>query len=357
MTAARRHARTFQRCRLSLLRWSCGLHAGSGKGNRIVLLNRGQWPSHRPWLIFCLLVTAAACGWFSIESAGTVDWPSGSSPVGFSCGVAGGLIILFEFLLWWRKKVRVWRIGRTQVWMRAHIWLGLLCLPLLALHSGFRWGGTLSTALMALLLVVIASGVWGLALQQWLPQQMLVELPAETVYSQIEHLSKLLLAETDRVVRTTCGPAPGEIDTPINPILEGGGSADDYVVVGAVRTVGRLQGKVVHAEPATNVPESEPLRVFFHSTVAPFLRAPDPSSPLHHPTRRQAAFDNMRTRLPPAAHASLKILEESCDQRWQWARQARLHFWLHNWLWIHFPLSVALIVLMFAHIWGALKHW
>ena len=46
-----------------------------------------------------------------------------------------------------------------------------------------------------------------------------------------------------------------------------------------------------------------------------------------------------------------------CEERRQWDRQARLHFWLHNWLWVHFPLSVALVVLMFVHIWAALKYW
>lgn len=322
-----------------------------------MLLNRDNWPSHRPWLVICLLVTAAASAWFFIASAGATDWPSGSSAVGFTCGVAGALIIIFEFLLWWRKKVRVWRIGRAQVWMRAHIWLGLQCVPLLILHSGFRWGGTLSTVLMVLLIIVVVSGVWGLVLQQWLPRQMLDELPAETIYSQIDHLSDLLLADAERLVRATCGPAPGEEDRQFSSVGGGGAGAEDYVVVGAVRSVGRLQGKVVQALPATNVPETEPLRAFFHSTVAPFLRVAATNSLLHHPARRKAAFENMRTALPIAAHASLNILEESCNQRWQWAQQARWHFWLHNWLWIHFPLSVALVVLMVAHVWVALKYW
>src|SRR5262249_27478982 len=143
----------------------------------------------------------------------------------------------------------------------------------------------------------------------------------------------------------------------ISPLTNDSASADDYVVVGAVRTVGRLQGKVVQAQPATNVPESEPLRTFFHSVVAPFLRVADPKSPLHHPTRRKETFEIMRARLPAAAHASLNVLEESCGQRWQWAQQARWHFWLHNWLCVHFPLSLALVVLMAAHIWVALKYW
>ena len=231
-------------------------------------------------------------------------------------------------------------------------------MPLLIYHSGFRFGGTLSTVLMVLLIVVVVSGVWGLALQQFLPSQMLDELPAETIYSQIDHLSGLLLIEAERLVRATCGPAPGEEELELSPAGVREPGAEDHIVVCAVRSVGRVQGKVVQAQSATNVvPDSEPLRVFFHQTVAPFLRGAEPRSPLHNPTKLKVVFESVRTRLPGGAHASLSVLEESCNQRRQWAQQARLHFWLHNWLWIHFPLSVALVVLMVAHVWVALKYW
>src|SRR5262249_50582553 len=160
-------------------------------------------------------------------------WPGGSSLPGFILGTIGGLIILFEFLLWFRKKVRVWRIGRAQVWMRAHIWLGLLCVPLLLYHSGFRLGGVLSTPLMILLLVVIASGVWGLALQQLLPRRMLDELPAETIYSQIEALAEQVAAEGRQLVRATCGVGEEDGDGKV-PEAEPGTAP--YLVVGAVRS-------------------------------------------------------------------------------------------------------------------------
>jgi hypothetical protein len=51
------------------------------------------------------------------------------------------------------------------------------------------------------------------------------------------------------------------------------------------------------------------------------------------------------------------VLEDLCNQRRQLILQSKIHFWLHNWLWVHLPLSVALIVLMFVHIFVALKYW
>ena len=97
-------------------------------------------------------------------------------------------LAFFEFLLWPRKRYRRWRVGRTQTWMKAHIWLGLLSLPVLVFHSGFRWGGLLSAILMLLFLIVIVSGVVGLALQNYLPKKMLVDIPAETIHSQIPRI-------------------------------------------------------------------------------------------------------------------------------------------------------------------------
>jgi hypothetical protein len=327
--------------------------------DRVVLMFRANWPQHRPWVVFALAATAAASGWFFAASLGQPGWPGGSSLPGFTFGVLGGLIILFEFLLWWRKKVRVWRIGRAQAWMRAHIWLGLLCVPLLVYHSGFRFGGTLSTALLVLLGVVIASGVWGLGLQQLLPRRLLDEIPAETIYSQIDRQVSQLLAEAEDLVRATCGPASGEKVGSLAEPDPVGAAAGSHQVVGAVRTVGRVQGMVLETRAlAVQVPESEPLRSFYQSTVVPYMRRGSVAdSPLRSPNRAAAMFQDLQSKLDPAAHSAVATLEGFCNQRRQWDEQARLHFWLHNWLWVHFPLSVALVVLMFVHVWVALKYW
>jgi hypothetical protein len=322
-----------------------------------VLIDRANWPLHRPWFYFCLIVLVASSGWFLSESVGMVEWPGGSSLPGLTFGIIGGAIIVFEFLLWWRKKVRVWRIGQAQVWMRAHIWLGLLCLPLLVYHSGLRWGGTLSTGLMVLLLIVIASGVWGLVLQQFLPRHMLDDVPAETIYSQINYLSAQLVAEAEHLVRATCGPTPGEEPAPLARPEAAVGTG--HMIVGAVRSVGRVQGKVLETRvPPAPVPESELLRSFYRNTIAPFLQHGRASgSGLRNPNRAAVMFQDFKAKLPASAHGSVDTLETFCDQRRQWTEQARIHFWLHNWLWVHFPLSVSLIVLMAVHIWVALKYW
>jgi hypothetical protein len=325
----------------------------------VLIFDRKSWPPHRPWLIFFLLATIAATVAFFGFAYGhfgdPTGWPGGSSLPGLIFGVLGGAIILFEFLLWFRKKVRVWRIGRAQTWLRAHIWLGLLCVPLLIYHSGFRLGGSLSTVLMVLLLIVILSGIWGLMLQQILPTRMLEQVPAETIFSQIDRLSGQLSTEARQLIQATCGLDPDDKAAD----GERAAAPTPYLVVGAVRSAGRVQGKVLETRVApVAVPGAEALSAFFQETVDPFLRGrADGDSPLRLRQRAVQKFGEVKTHLPPAAHPALETLAGMCDQRRQWDQQAGLQFWLHSWLWVHFPLSVALVVLMFVHIWVALKYW
>jgi hypothetical protein len=71
--------------------------------------------------------------------------------------------------------------------------------------------------------------------------------------------------------------------------------------------------------------------------------------------RNQWYFDDLRQRVPRELRGLTGQLEELCERRRQLNVQNRLHFWLHNWLWLHLPLSVALIVLLVGHIALALR--
>jgi hypothetical protein len=325
-------------------------------GSKRVLIDRENWARHAPWFLVTIVASVAASVWYFGSFADTGSLPGGSSIPGFTFGVLGGLICAFEMLLWWRKKVRTWRIGRTQAWLRAHIWLGLLSVPLLVYHSGFRFGGPLSTVLMVLFLIVIVSGVWGLALQQFMPRTMLQQVPSETIYSQLDHVAGQLASDGERLIIATCGPAPGEENAAAEEEAIAGAG---HLVIGAVRAAGRIQGKILETRvPTSPVPGCEPLRDFFHERAAAYLREGKSADPaLGQQDRAAALFRNLRTLLPKHAGDSVDALENLCEQRRQLDVQAGLHFWLHNWLWVHLPLAAALIVLMVVHIFVALKYW
>jgi len=319
---------------------------------------------HGFWFLGMVLGTVAALCWYGIHGLGTGSWswPSGSSPPGFTFGVLGGGIILFEMLLWPRKSWwRGWRLGRTKWWMMAHIWLGLLALPLLLLHGACHFDltrSTLAAVLMWLLVFVVGSGSFGLVIHNIVPRIMMEDVPAETIHSQIGHILGQHREEAERLVAVTCGQVPYRGTGADGVAEEIPTDPSSHVSVGTVRQVGRLQGKVVQLGiVAVWVPESEPLLKFYQDQIEPYLRAKSGVKlALGSSQQAEALFRNLKTRLRAEAHPVVDRLAGLCDQRRQLDLQVRLHTWLHAWLGVHVALSFALVLLMFVHIVLALKY-
>ncbi len=137
---------------------------------------------------------------FSIAARARSGISMGGTGLGLTFGVIGFAFMIFAGLLGARKKVPVWRIGRAQTWMRGHLWLGLLSLPILLLHSGFRYGHGLTAVLMTLLIIVVASGIFGAALQHYMPRVMTREVTMETIYEEIGHVRAQLLEEAEELI-------------------------------------------------------------------------------------------------------------------------------------------------------------
>jgi hypothetical protein len=183
------------------------------------ILNR----AHVPWFVFVCLATAAAIflylANFDPEDLAGIHVPAlliqkpsdhrsiGGTPLGLIYGAISFGIFIFAALLSLRKKIPLWRIGTVQRWLRAHIWLTLLTIPLVILHSGFRFGGPMTTLLMILYAVVMISGIYGLILQHQMPALMKERLPAETVFEQIPHIRAQLAAAAVKM-RDSFKPAP-----------------------------------------------------------------------------------------------------------------------------------------------------
>ncbi len=60
--------------------------------------------------------------------------------------------------------------------------------------------------------------------------------------------------------------------------------------------------------------------------------------------------------LPNIVHPRLEDLENICEEERQLNRQTRLYRWLHGWLLVHVPLSIALLVLGAVHAVMALRY-
>jgi hypothetical protein len=257
--------------------------------------------THRPWLVWsCGALALAAIG-YAWHTSTWHSGPTGASPAGLAFGIAGYALMLFAGLLGARKKVPTWRLGRAQTWMRGHLWLGLLSFPLILFHGGFAWRGPLTAILMLLLFIVVISGVFGAALQHFLPGIMTAQVPLETIYEEIPHIRAQLRAEADELA------SAANIDAEI-----GDRARFDEIYRGRIR-------------PQL---EAAPAEMFF----------------------------SIRASVSPVFYHTLSELERICEEQRQLNRQTRLYHWLHAWLLVHVPLSIALLVLGGVHAVVALRY-
>lgn len=260
--------------------------------------------THRPWLVGAVLAFLGMTAAYVVYALRTPGGPRGGTSMGLAFGVAGYAVMLFEGLLGVRKKVPIWRLGRAQTWMRGHLWLGVLTLPLILFHAGFAFRGPLTAVLMGLLVIVVTSGVLGAILQHYLPRTIMKRVPMETIYEEIPHVRVQLRDEAEQLVTTLAVEA----------------EHDDKIR----------------------------FRESYERSIRPFLDAPE--------TAASPVFDSLRRTTPAAFHPALDDLENICIEEHQLSRQRRLYHWLHAWLLVHVPLSVALLVLGGIHAVMALRY-
>jgi hypothetical protein len=320
--------------------------------------------TQRGWAIASLAILAASAVIYVLYALNSPQGPRGGSAIGLLFGIIGFGFMIFAALLGARKRVPTWRIGRAQAWMRGHLWLGFLALPILLFHGGFHFGGTLTRVLMWLLIITVFSGVFGAALQQYVPRVMTTEVPLETIYDEIDHVRSLLREEADRAVESSCGSVGLGKFSNAEVLRAGGFTALRTMSASAVplRTSAAVSAgasAAVAAAPEIILlthEESAPLRRFYLQEMRLFLEHPERRGQrLSDAQKAGSAFAGLRTLLPSAAHATLDDLADICDEARQLQRQARLHHWLHGWLLVHIPLSLALILLGAIHAVMALR--
>jgi hypothetical protein len=325
--------------------------------------------TQRGWAIGSLGILAAAVAIYAAHALTSRGGPRGGSAIGLLFGVVGFGFMLYAAALGARKRVPTWRLGRAKSWMRGHLWLGLLALPMILFHGGFHFGGTLTRVLMWLLIITVASGVYGALLQNSIPKKMTSDVPLETIYDEIGHVRGQLAIEADRTVEALCGnflskSGSAAKDAETDRQRAGGFTALRPIAASAapLRTSAAVSaGASAAVAPAAEIlllseSESEPLRSFYVLEVQPFLQRPkERGLRLSDEARAASAFSGLRTLLPAAAHGTLDDLADICNEARQLARQERLHRWLHGWLLLHIPLSLALILLGAVHAVMALR--
>ncbi len=289
--------------------------------------------THGPWLIASLVIFGVSLAMYVPYAMTSPAGPRGGSFLGLTYGIIGYAFMLFAGLLGARKKVPVWRIGRAKTWMRGHLWLGFLTLPLILFHGGFAWRGPLTAVLMALLFIVVISGLVGATIQHYLPRMMTQRVPMETIYEEIPHVRAQLREEADNLVTSVFGP------------LDGSAPAGVDAMVAVAPMVEIEQEEKAH------------FRELYINTMRPFFSDPEaPGTDLAAPQRSAEIFSSLRRMLPASIHPVLTDLESICEEERQLNRQVRIYRWLHGWLLVHVPLSILLLVLGGVHAVMALRY-
>jgi hypothetical protein len=321
--------------------------------------------TQRGWALVSLAILAISVAVYVVYLSASPQGARGGSAVRLAFGITGFAFIIFAALLGARKRVPTWRVGRAQAWMRGHLWLGFLALPLILFHGGFHFGGTLTRVLMWLLIITVFSGVFGAALQHYIPRVMTTDVPLETIYDEIGRVRTLLREEADRAMESICGNLGLAKSSGEQGLRAGGFTALRTMAASTVplRTSAAVSAGASAAVAAApeiillSDEESAPLRRFYLNEMRPFLERPKRRGQrLGDVGTAGSAFAGLRTLLPSAAHTAIGDLEDICDEARQLTRQERLHHWLHGWLLLHIPLSLALILLGAVHAVMALRY-
>ena len=277
--------------------------------------------SHYSWALTTLAMALVSTALFWVYTQSVPNGPSGGTWQGMLFGVAGTACMTYAGLLAGRKAVPKWRVGSAQTWLRGHIWVGLLSVPLILFHCGFRWGGLLEQLLLATFAIVILSGVFGLALQQVLPRLMSTNAPAQALAPQVHVACEKLRQSVEFRLQKVCGAKFLEPLSPV-PIAEN----TDYS------------------------PERE-LAFFYWQQLASYLdQDATQQHDLANPTLAAARLSRLKDSVPEPLRPVVEELQLACDERRQLFSQATIHGWLHGWLCIHVPLSVTLLVLGVLHV-------
>jgi hypothetical protein len=307
--------------------------------------------SHRPWA----LATAAIFGvsslsfiFYALYAPGGVGgntWP------GLIYGAMGYGMMLYAGLMGARKKRPLWRVGRAQTWMRGHLWMGALSLPMILLHSAFMARGPLTIVLMTLLVITVLSGLTGAFLQHFIPKRLTASVQLETIYEQIPEVREQLRQEASAIVERLC-LAPDSASSEASAAVIAGPAAGGFSLAPAGTGLAtESESTELTEEQQTN------LRQVYNGGILSFLRDPDNShSPLADAVRARSFFDALRRQMPASVHEQITDLENICEEERQLTAQRRKYLLLHGWLLVHVPLSITLLVLGGVHAFVAIHY-
>jgi hypothetical protein len=238
----------------------------------------------------------------------------GGTWLGYVLGcLSAGIVLL---LLWFgiRKRQYASGVGTLKGWLSAHIYLGAALLVLATLHTGFQFGWNVHTLAYVLLVVLIINGFYGLYAYMHFPRMITENLGDD---SMNDLLGKI--AELDQLARTHALQLPDAINA---------------VVMKACQET-EIGGNLIRQLTG---------------------RHPDcPTSVAVHALREYGKSLKGEQPRPYRELYLILLQKETLVARAR--RDVMLRSNLEVWLYLHVPLSVALLVALTAHVTAIFFYW
>ena len=256
------------------------------------------------WLWVALGLSAATiAGYVMIDQQ---PRPNGGSWYGYTLGTIGLGLIIWLSLLGVRKRRINPGAWSLKAWTSAHVYLGLSLAVVGTLHTGFQIGWNVHTLAYVLMLLVIATGIYGVIAYATLPASLSANRREMTRAQMLDALTAI-----DRQLESAAQPlARTEADLVIAAL------GQDVFSGGALA---RLTGRYPGCATA------------------------------------QALRDI--TGADEAAQRVRALLEKRSQQLAQIRGALRIRAALEIWLFIHIPLTFALIAALTAHVISVFYYW
>ncbi|HAD26849.1 MAG TPA: hypothetical protein DCF61_14035 [Alphaproteobacteria bacterium] len=265
------------------------------------------------YLKWALLVVAVAIGLYLLHDP-AYGVANGGTWLGYGLGTVGALLIVW--LMWFGIRKRRYGAANLSVedWLSAHVYLGLALIFVATLHTGFQFGWNVHTLAYALMMFVIGSGIFGLVAYLRVPDLMTRNRGGATLDQILQDI-----AELDAQCRDTA-MALGDR---VNQIVLR--AAEDTVIGGSFRQ--QLSGG------DTNCPTIDANR------------------------QLQEIAASAATGQSEQLRGLIALMARKEDLVRRARRDVRYKALLDIWLYIHVPISFALLAALATHIVAVFFYW
>jgi len=239
---------------------------------------------------------------------------NGGSWYGYTLGTLGAGLIVWLAWLGIRKRRPTPGSWSLKGWTSAHVYLGLSLVVIGTMHTGFQLGWNVHTLAWVLMMLVILSGLYGISVYATLPQALSENRREMTREQMIESLATI-----DRQLETAAQPLAREDADRVIAALE-----QDVFAAGILA---RFRG------PGSRDATRRALQ--------------------HISTDR--AYDDGADDL--AQQKVRALLGKRAGQIDQIRRQMQIKALLEIWLYVHVPLTIALLAALTAHVVSVFYYW